>query len=155
MKLPETAWLHVLWRKSKSYVFFHVAHMIFTLVDASTFHFLTAVTKFHVAPPTNKVSFAFLSRSSSFSPRASLACRPTFSFLCLPPSLYSKFVDMTINLSLVQHGYTLSVFVFIDSLVVFASQNAGGRSRQNNLTFDISLHVVGVGTVGVRVYATS
>ena len=62
---------------------------------------------------------------------------------------------MTINLSLVQHGYTLSVFVFIDSLVVFASQNAGGRSRQNNLTFDISLHVVGVGTVGVRVYATS
>ena len=23
---PETAWLHVLWRKSESYVFFHVAH---------------------------------------------------------------------------------------------------------------------------------
>ena len=67
---------------------------------------------------------------------------------------------MTINLSLIlkkknpriQEHFPLSVFVFIDSLVVSASQDAGGHtlSRQNNLTFGIGLHVVGVGTVGVR-----
>ena len=76
-------------------------------------------------------------------------------FLCLSFSLYSKFVDLTINLSLIlkttqiQKHFPLSVFVFIDSLVVSASQDAGGHtlSRQNNLTFGIGLHVVGVRTV--------
>ena len=55
--------------------------------------------------------------------------------LCLSLSLYSKFVDMTINLSLVlykttrvQKHFLLSVFVFIDSLVVSASQEAGGHT---------------------------
>ena len=43
----------------------------------------------------------FLSRSCFFSRWASLACRLTFSFLCLSLSLFSKFVDMTINLSLI------------------------------------------------------
>ena len=70
-------------------------------------------------------------------------------FLCLSLSLYSKFVDMTINLSLIlkttriQKHFPLSVFVFI------ASQDPGGHtlSRRNNLTFGISLHVVGVWTV--------
>ena len=44
-------------------------------------------------------------------------------FLCLSFSLYSKFVDMTINLSLIlkttriQKHFPLSVFVFIDSLL--------------------------------------
>ena len=73
-------------------------------------------------------------------------------FLCLPLSLYSKFVDMIINLSLIlkktriQKRFSLSVFVFIDSLVVSASQQAGCHtlSRHNNLTFGIGLHVVGV-----------
>ena len=63
---------------------------------------------------------------------------PTFSF-----SLYSKFVEMTIYLSLIlqtkriQKQFPLSIFVFIDSLVVSASQDAGGYeiSRQNNLEF--------------------
>ena len=43
----------------------------------------------------------------------------------------------------------LSVFVFIDSFVVSASQDAGGHklSRQNNLTVGIGLHVEGVRTV--------
>ena len=76
-------------------------------------------------------------------------------FLCLSFSLYSKFVNMTINLTLIlkttriQKHFPLSVFVFIDSLVVSASQDAGGHtlSRQNNLTFGIGLHVVGVRTV--------
>ena len=63
---------------------------------------------------------------------------------------------MTINLSLIlkknpriQEHFSLSVFVFIDSLVVSASQDAGGHtlSRQNSLTFGIGLHVVGLRTV--------
>ena len=51
-----------------------------------------------------------------------------------------------------QKHFPLSVLVFIDSLVVSASQDAGGHtlSRQSNLTFGIGLHVVGVWTVGVR-----
>ena len=63
---------------------------------------------------------------------------------------------MTINLSLrlekkktrIQKHFPLSVLVFIDSLVVSASQDAGDHtfSRQNSLTFGIGLHVVGVGT---------
>ena len=65
---------------------------------------------------------------------------------------------MTINLSLIlkktriQKHFPLSVLLFIDSLVVSASQDAGGHtlSSQNNLTFGIGLHVVGVRTVGVR-----
>ena len=52
----------------------------------------------------------------------------------------------------IQKHFPLSVFVFIDSFVVSALQDAGGHtlSRQNNLTFDIGLHEVGVRTVGVR-----
>ena len=77
-------------------------------------------------------------------------------FLCLPLSLYSKFVDMIINLSLIlkkKHGYR-NIFrflfsSFVNSLVVSASQHAGGHtlSCHNNLTFGIGLHVVGVRTV--------
>ena len=48
-----------------------------------------------------------------------------------------------------QKHFPLSVLVFIDSLVVSASQDAGGHtlSRQNNLTFGIGLPVVSVRTV--------
>ena len=79
-------------------------------------------------------------------------------FLCLSLSLYSKFVDTTINLSLIlykttriQKHFSLSVFVFIDSLaclVVSASYEAGGHtlSRQNNLASSIGLHEVCVWT---------
>ena len=69
-------------------------------------------------------------------------------FLCLSVSLYSKFLGMTINLSLYfrQHGqiqkhFPLSVFVFLDSLVVFASQDAGALPRQTDyLTFINNYH---------------
>ena len=63
-------------------------------------------------------------------------------------SLYSKFVDMTVNLGLIlsttriQKQFPLSVFIFIDSLVVSASQDAGGYviSRQNNLELHLGCH---------------
>ena len=51
------------------------------------------------------VSFGFSSLALNpcrpFSRWASLACRPLSLFLCLSLALYSKFVDMTINLSLI------------------------------------------------------
>ena len=55
---------------------------------------------------------------------------------------------MTINISLIlettriQKQFLLSVFVFIDSLVVSASQDAGGYaiSRQNNLELHLGCH---------------
>ena len=61
---------------------------------------------------------------------------PISLFLCLSLALYSKFVDMTINLI----KFPLSVFVFIGSLV--ASQDADGYalSRQNNLELHLGFH---------------
>ena len=130
--------------------------LIFTLVAAS----IPAATKFHFVPPTENVSFCFFSLAlAPFLVELRWPVALLSLFLCLSLSLYSKFVDMTINLSLIlekktrtQKHFPLSVLVFIDSLVVSASQDAGGHtlSRQNNLTFGIGLHVVGVRTVGVR-----
>ena len=68
---------------------------------------------------------------------------PTFSFSI------SKFVDITINISLIlettriQKQFPLSVFVFIDSLVVSASQDEGGYaiSRQINLELHLGCHI--------------
>ena len=90
---------------------------------------------FHVVLPTKKMSPLLFSRW------ASLACRLLSLFLCLSPALYSKFVDMTINLSKIlyttriQKQSLLSVFVFTDSLVVSTLQDAGGYAIfcQNNL----------------------
>ena len=86
-----------------------------------------------------------ISRSSSLSLFFSLR------FAGLSPpffSLYSEVVDMTINLSLIvkttrtHKQFPLSVFVFIDSLVVSASQDAGGYaiSHQNNLELQLVCH---------------
>ena len=60
---------------------------------------------FHVVLPTKKCLLCFLSLALNpcrpFSRWASLACRPLSLFLCLSLALYSKFVDMTIYLSLI------------------------------------------------------
>ena len=69
-------------------------------------------------------------------------------FLCFSLYLFSKFVDMTINLILIlqttriRKQFPLSVFVFIDSLVVSISQVAGGYaiSRQNNIELHLGCH---------------
>ena len=91
----------------------------------------------------------FISRSKSLSPFFSLSYgSPLSLFLCLSLALYSKFVDMTINLSLIlqktriQRQFPLSIFLFIDSLVVSALQDAGGYaiSRQNNLELHLGCH---------------
>ena len=69
-------------------------------------------------------------------------------FLCLSLSLYSAFVDMTINLRLIllttriQIQFPLSVFFFIDSLGVSVSQDTGDYaiSHQNNLVLHLGYH---------------
>ena len=64
--------------------------------------FVTTATKF---PTKKNVSFVFLSlaldRCLPFTRWASLACRLLSLFLCLSLALYSKFVGVTINLSLI------------------------------------------------------
>ena len=143
-----------------SYVFlftFFSLSLLFTLVAASISHFLTAATKFHIVLLTKNVSFVFfpISLQLFFSPvelRWPVALGSLFLYLFF--SLFSKFVDMTINLILIlqttpiQKHFPLSLFVFIGS-----SQDAGGHtpSLQNNLKFGIGLQEVGVRTVGVLV----
>ena len=79
--------------------FFTVTHFHLALVAASISRFVTAATNFRV------VSFVFeslaLDLCRPFSRWSSLACRLLSLFLCLSLALYSKFVDMTINLSLI------------------------------------------------------
>ena len=104
--------------------FFFSLSLIFILVAASISHFLTAASKFHVVHPTKSVFFVFFSLALAlFLVELHWPVAPLFLFLCLSLSLYSKFVDMTINLSLIlkkkariQKHFPLSVFVFIDSL---------------------------------------
>ena len=113
---------------------------------------------FHVVLPTKNISFVCLFFFFHLSLWLCVSLflvelrRPvafiTFSFPCLSLSLYSKFVDMTINLSSIlkttriQKQFPLAVFVFIDSLVVSASQDGSGYaiSRQNNLEFHLGWH---------------
>ena len=110
VKLPETSQLHFLWRKctcSRSLFFFTTAHFHLVLVAASISHFVTAATnKLSCGSSRKKMSPWFFHLSLQISvafflvelrwPVALLSL-----FLCLSLALYSKFVDMTINLSLV------------------------------------------------------
>ena len=96
-------------------LFFTAAHFQLALVAASICHFVTAATKFSCCSvPTKNVSFVFfvclsvffflflaLDLFRPFSRRVSLACRLLSLFLRLSLALYSKFVDITINLSLI------------------------------------------------------
>ena len=83
-----------------------------------------------------------------FSRLASLACRLARERQRKREGLFSKFVDMTFNLSLIlqttrtQKQFSLFVFVFIDSLVVSALQDSAAYaiSRQNNLELHLGCH---------------
>ena len=98
--------LHVLWRKRRTCSrlhFFTAAHFHLALVAASISHFVNAATKFSCCSSNKKMSPLFLSLAlclcRPFSRWSSLACRLLSLFLCLSPALYSKFVDITINLN--------------------------------------------------------
>ena len=78
-----------------------------TLAAASISYFLTAATKFLCCSSNKKVSsVVYLSLQISVALflvelLSSLACRLLSLFLCLSLALFSKFVDMTINLRLI------------------------------------------------------
>ena len=130
VKLPETSSLHVLWRKCRTCtrsLFFTAARFHLVLVAASICHFVTAATKFSCCSSNKNMSpLFFISIYRPFSRLSFAGLPPTFLFLCLSLALYSKFVDMTIYLSLklqttrIQNQFPLSVFVFIDCFVVSA-----------------------------------
>ena len=98
-------------QKLLSYTFFTLT--FFSLPLLFTLHwwplaFLTLsppLQNFHVVLPTRKGLLCFLSLALNlcrpFSRWASLACRLLSLFRCVSLALYSKFVDMTINLSLI------------------------------------------------------
>ena len=143
-------------------LFFTAAHFQLALVAASICHFVTAATKFSCCSvPTKNVSFLFfvclsvffflflaLDLFRPFPRRVSLACRLLSLFLRLSLALYSKFVDITINLSLIlqktriQKQFPLSVFVFIDPLTSSALQDEDGYAifRQNKLELHLGCH---------------
>ena len=85
--------------------FFTAAHFHLALVATSISHFVTAAKKFSCCSSNKKMSLLFLSLALDFccpfSRWASLACCLLSLFLCVSLALYSKFVDMTINLSLI------------------------------------------------------
>ena len=105
-KPPET----FLWRKcrtrSRSLFFFTASHFLLALVAATSIsHFVTAcryIINFMLFFQ-QKCLLCFLSRALDlcrpFSRWVSLACRLLSPFLCLSLALYSKLVDMRINLS--------------------------------------------------------
>ena len=99
-----------------SVTFFSTAvHVHLALVAASISHFVTTATKLSCC------SLA-LDLCRPLSRWASLGCHPLSLFHYISLALFSKFLDMTINLSLIlyktriQEKFPLSVFVLIDSL---------------------------------------
>ena len=136
-----------------SFTFFHCRSFSPCICAASISHFVTPATKFSCCYSNKRMSPLFLISHSldlcrPFSRWASLACRLLSLFLSPSLALYSKFVDMTIDLSLIlqttriQKQFPLSVFVFIDSLVVSGLQDARGYaiSRQNNYELHLGCH---------------
>ena len=89
-----------------SFTFFTAAHfhLAFNWWRLAFLILSPPLQNFHVVLPTKKC-LLFLSLTLDicrpFSRWASLACRLLSLFLCISPALYSKFVDMTINLSVI------------------------------------------------------
>ena len=127
-------------------VLFHfvltAAHFHRAWVAASISYFLTLLQNCHVVLPTKKCLHCCLSVALDLCLPLSRWALLTYCLvsliLCPPLALFSKLVDMKINLSLIlqttqiQKQFLLSIFVFIDSLVVSALQHSGGyaTSRQ-------------------------
>ena len=125
-----------------------LVHFIFSLPIVFTLHwwplafliFSLPLQNCHIVLPTKKMSPLFSSLALDlcrpFSRWALLAYRLISLFLCLSLALFSKFVDMTINLSLIlsktriEKQFPLSVFVFIRAIYT--------RKNKTGLTLDAS-----------------
>ena len=150
MKLSETSWLHVFWGKGRTCFFslFFFTSLIAPWWTLAFLIFLPPLQNFMLFLQQKMSPFFFLSLQLFFS-LSFAGLSPYFLFFSVFLFLYiPNFFGMTINLSLYfrQHGriqkhFPLSVFVFIDSLVVFASQDAGVLPRQTDyLTFINNYH---------------
>ena len=115
--------------------------------------FSPPLQNFHVVVPIKKMSLCYLSLLRSVSLFLVELRWPGAYFLVFPVFLlYCKFLDLTIKLSFIlqttriQKGFSLSVFVFIDSLIVSASQDTCGYaiSRQNNLELRLGCRTCGL-----------
>ena len=109
------------------FTFFFSLPLSSVLMAASISHFLTATSKFSCFSSNKKCLLCFLSLSSSlslFSLLSFAGLSPTFSFSLSFSFSIVKFVDMAIILNLIlwttwiQKQSPLSIFVFIDSLVL-------------------------------------
>ena len=76
--------------------------------------FSPPLQKFHVVLPTTLA----LELCRSFSRWAALACRLHSLFPCLSLAVYSKFVDMTINLSLILYTCRFRLYLLFSCLCI-------------------------------------
>ena len=153
-KLPETSWLHVLWRKCRtcfcSLFFSTVAHFH----PGGRQHFLFSHRRYKISCcSSNKkclLSFFYLALALFL-----VELRWPVALLSL--FLFSKFVDMTINLNLTLQttGYK-NIFRFPYFTLQLSLQDGDGHtlSRQNNPTFGTGLHEVGVQSAFLRYITT-
>ena len=155
MKVPETSYSYTFYGGNvvRVLIYYFLLPLIFTFHKwpLAFLIFSLPLQNSHVVLPTKKMSpllFISCSRSLSLFLVHSLACRLLSLFLCLSLALFSKFVDMTINLSLIlqttriQKQLPLSFIVFIDSSVVSALKDSGGYaiSSQNNLELHLGCY---------------
>ena len=140
VKLPETSYNVVTrFMEEMSYVFsftlFNAAHFYLALVAASISRFLTAVTKVHfylalVAASISRFLTAVTKVSCCFSNNPSFRTLSLFFslgfaglplhslFPCLSLALHSKFLDMTINLSLILYTCCFRLYLLFSCLCI-------------------------------------
>ena len=146
--------LHILWRKCRtcSHLLFFYCRSFSPSISGRQ-HFLFShchckiLVLFFQQKNVSFVVYLLLQISLPFS-RSFASFILLSLFLCLSLALFSKFVDMTINLSLIlqttriQKQFPLSFIVFIDSSVVSALKDSGGYaiSSQNNLELHLGCY---------------
>ena len=147
--------------------FFTAAHFHLALWASSICQFVTTATELSCCGfQQKKCLLCFLSLALDLcrplSRWTSLACCLLSLFLCLSLALCSTFVNMAINLSLIpsktriQKQFPLSIFFVIDSLIVSASQDAGGYAifRENNLELLLGYRLNELFYIGMPVVRT-
>ena len=151
MKLPETSKLHVLWRKCRT-----CCCLLFVTLSFSPWWplgfliFSPPLKNVHVVLPTN----SSLSSALAFSVAIFLVelCWPVAHFIFLYiPNLWTW--QLIQAFFCIKKQFPLFVFVFIDSLVVSASQDAGGYAISRQVTSSCIWVAIPVGWLILHWYA--
>ena len=134
------------------FTFFTATHFHLALVVASISHFVTAATKFSCCSFNKTMSplFFYLSLKISVAlflvelrwPAAYLLFFRFFSCYIFQICGHDTWSKLNTLENTDTETFPLSVFVFTDCLVIFASQDAGNyaTSRQNNLDLHLGCH---------------